>query len=87
MHEQSSRINSNRVAARRETYATERSRRASKSPERLNEMVAARKGMWMSSKPERIANTTSTQGRTGEVSVQAVFDEQKAHFATDVTKT
>jgi aldehyde dehydrogenase (NAD+) len=40
----------------------------------------------MSSKPQRIGNT-STQGRTGELSVQDLVDKQKAYFATDVTKT
>src|SRR5258708_32029667 len=42
--------------------------------------------MCMSSKPQRIGNT-STQGRTGEVSVQDLFDKQKAYLATDMTKT
>ena len=47
--------------------------------------------MSMSSKTKRNGNTgpqaTSTLGKTGEVSVQGLFDKQKEYFATDVTKT
>src|SRR6267378_1477322 len=48
--------------------------------------VAAKREICMSSKPQRTGNT-SIQGRTGELSVQDLFDKQKAYFATDVTKT
>jgi hypothetical protein len=37
--------------------------------------------MCMSSRPERTGNTTATESRTEEVSVQDLFDRQKAYFA------
>ncbi len=40
----------------------------------------------MSSKLETTGKTASTRRKTAEVS-QAVFDRQKAYFATDLTKT
>jgi len=41
----------------------------------------------MSSKPERIEDTTSSQGKPSGISFQDLFDKQKAHFDSDVTKS